>query len=283
MVHITALTVLRHAGYDYSGPTAAWAYKSLDLSNAKHIFLLGPSHRRYLSGCALSTYSRYATPLGDLKLDRDIINELQATKKFIPWDKESEGQEHSLEMHLPYIYKMVSKQFRSDTEYPTIIPILVGGTSAASERLYGQILAPYLAKPTSIFIVSSDFCHWGLRFEYTRYIPETGPPEDLEYGKPNPTNPPIYESIGNLDKLAMDAIEGGKHQDFLNNLRETGNTVCGRHPIGVIMAALEVLEQEGKISSQGNGRFKFIQYKRSEEVVEIEKSSVSYASAVAVL
>lgn len=283
MTDITALSVARHAGYDHSGPTAAWAYKSLDLSNTKNIFLLGPSHTRYLSGCALSTYSSYATPLGDLKLDRDIIKELQATKKFISWDKESEGEEHSLEMHLPYIYKMVSQQFKLDSEYPTIVPILVGGTSAASERLYGQILAPYLARSTSIFIVSSDFCHWGLRFEYTRYIPDSGPPTNLKYGMPNPTNPPIYQSIGYLDKLAMDAIERGRHQDFLNNLRETGNTVCGRHPIGVILAALEVLEQEGKISGEGTGRFKFIQYERSEEVVQIEKSSVSYASAVAVL
>lgn len=283
MADNTGLTVPRHAGYDYSGPTAAWAYKSLDLSNAKHIFLLGPSHRRYLSGCALSTYSHYATPLGDLKLDRDIIKELQATKKFITWDTESEGEEHSLEMHLPYIYKIISKQFKSDSDHPTLIPILVGGTSEASERLYGQILAPYLAKPTSVFIVSSDFCHWGLRFEYTRYIPEDDKPTNLKPGQPTPTNPPIFESIGHLDKLAMDAIERGKHQDFLDNLRETKNTVCGRHPIGVIMAALEVLEQDGKIPDRENGRFKFIQYKRNEDVKDIYGSSVSYASAVAVL
>lgn len=280
---ITRLIVSRHAGYEYSGPTAAWAYQSLDLSNAKHIFLLGPSHRRYLSGCALSTHSRYATPLGHLKLDREIIKELQATKKFIAWDKESEELEHSLEMHLPYIYKMISKQFKSESEHPTLIPILVGGTSAASERLYGQILAPYLAKPTSVFIVSSDFCHWGLRFEYTRYIREGDKPTDLKLGQPNPTDPPIFESIGHLDKLAMDAIEGGKHQDFLDILRETENTVCGRHPIGVIMAALEVLEQDSNISGKEKGRFKFIQYKRNDNVKEISGSSVSYASAVAVL
>ena len=279
----TGLIVSRHAGYEHSGSTAAWAYQYLDLSNAKHIFLLGPSHKRYLSGCALSTHSHYATPLGHLKLDREVIKELLATKKFIAWDKESEGLEHSLEMHLPYIYKMISKQFKSDSEHPTLIPILVGGTSAASERFYGQILAPYLAQPTSVFVVSSDFCHWGLRFEYTTYIPEDDKLTDLEPGQPNPTNPPILESIAHLDKLAMDAIEGGKHQDFLDNLRETRNTVCGRHPIGVIMAALEVLERDGKISGQGNGRFKFIQYKRNDDVKDIYGSSVSYASAVAVL
>jgi len=277
------LILFRHAGYEHSGPTAAWAYKSLDLSNARHIFLLGPAHVDRLSGCALSAHSYYATPFGNLKLDRDIIEELQSTKKFAMWNKETEKDEHSLEMHLPYIYKMLSKQFTSKDEFPTLIPILVAATSAASERMYGKILAPYLAKPTSVFVVSSDFCHWGLRFAYTNYLPKNGGLMTLDLKNPYPTNQPIYESIGLLDKLAMEAIEGGKHQDFLNNLRETGNTVCGRHPIGVAMAALEILEQEGKISGPDKGRFKFIQYKRNENVEDIYGSSVSYASAVAVL
>jgi MEMO1 family protein len=280
---IVELILSRHAGYEHSGSTAAWAYQGLDLSNAKHIFLLGPSHVRALSGCALSTHSQYGTVFGHLKLDRDIINELQATKKFIKWDTESERKEHSLEMHLPYIYKMCSRQFKSEAEYPTLIPILVGGTSPSAERVYGQIFAPYLAMSTSVFIVSSDFCHWGLRFRYTTYLLRGGSLQTLTLGQAKPRDPPIYESIESLDRLAMDAIEGGKHQDFIDNLEETGNTVCGRHPIGVIMAALEVLEQEGKISGGETGRFKFIQYKQNEAVEEIAGSSVSYASAVAVL
>jgi predicted class III extradiol MEMO1 family dioxygenase len=45
----------------------------------------------------------------------------------------------------------------------------------------------------------------------------------------------------------IDAVETGVHDEFLNVLEETGNTVCGRHPIGVVMAAIEVLEKEGKV------------------------------------
>lgn len=98
-----------------------------------------------------------------------------------------------------------------------------------------------------------------------------------------PTNPPIYGSIGRLDKMAMDAIETGKHDSFLGNLKETNNTVCGRHPIGVVMAAIELLQSEGKILGEGKGRFKFVRYERSSEVEDISDSSVSYASAYAVL
>lgn len=58
-------------------------------------------------------------------------------------------------------------------------------------------------------------------------------------------------------------------------LSETGNTVCGRHPIGVVMAAMEELG--------GQGKFRFVRYERSSECVKVEDSSVSYASAFAVL
>ncbi|RDW75903.1 DUF52-containing protein [Coleophoma crateriformis] len=276
-----------HAGYSYSGPAAAWAYKSLDLSKAKRVFLLGPSHALYLAGCALSKHSRWATPLGDLVLDTETIAELKESGKFDTMSTKTDETEHSMEMHIPYIYKIMSQTFSSPNEYPPLIPILVGNTSASAEKDYGALLAPYLADPTSVFVVSSDFCHWGLRFQYTYYLPASPSANatgyELKRRDKDPTDPRICESIGRLDKMAMDAIETGKHQEFLDNLEETGNTVCGRHPIGVVMAALEVLEKDGKLGAEDKGRFKFIRYERSSEVEEVSDSSVSYASAVAIL
>jgi len=275
-----------HAGYSYSGPAAAWAYKSLDLSNAKRIFLLGPSHALYLPGCALSKHAKYATPLGDLELDKETIKALASTGKFDTMSVDADETEHSLEMHLPYIFKRLSQTFPSPTDFPPLIPILVGNTSASAERSYGRLLAPYLADPTSAFIISSDFCHWGQRFQYTYYLPASAEGYSLKHGERKdrrPTEPPIHESIGRLDQQSIHAIEGGKHEEFLNNLAETGNTVCGRHPIGVVMAALETLEKEGKIGGGDKGKFKFVRYERSSDVEDISDSSVSYASAYAVL
>ncbi len=219
------------------------------------------------------------------------MKELAETGKFDTMRTDSDETEHSMEMHLPYIYKMLSQTFKSAVEFPPLIPILVGNTSPEAEKDYGKILAPYLADSTSVFVVSSDFCHWGLRFKYTHYLPaslsstaaSSGGGYSLKKREKNPTEPPIHESIGRLDKLTMDAIETGKHEEFLGNLRETGNTVCGRHPIGVVMAAIEVLEKEGKSPGDDGGKFKFVRYERSSEVEDISDSSVSYASAYAVL
>lgn len=218
--------------------------------------------------------------------------ELHAKGDFDTMSTSTDSTEHSLEMHLPYIYKMLSLSgaFRSPDDFPPLVPILVGNTSPEAERRFGALLAPYLADPTSVFVVSSDFCHWGLRFSYTYYLPSAPSSKaatgyDLSRRDAAPTDPPIYESIARLDKMAMNAVETGRHETFLDNLKETGNTVCGRHPIGVVMAALEVLEGEKKGEELGEerGRFKFLRYERSGDVEEVDDSSVSYASAVAIL
>ncbi|MCJ1472004.1 hypothetical protein MMC13_000648, partial [Lambiella insularis] len=271
-----------HAGYAYSGPTAAWAYKSLDLSRAERIFLLGPSHHFYLTNCALTQCTHYRTPLGDLSVDTKTTAELHKTGKFSTMTKSVDEDEHSLEMHLPYIYKILSRTFPS-SNFPPIVPILVGNTNSSKEREYGDILAPYVEDETNIFIISSDFCHWGLRFSYTYYLPASNSaPQDGRNLKSNekPSGPLISDSIDRLDHLAMDCIESGSYDNYINNLQSSGNTICGRHPIGIIMCALENLKRGLKLNSL-NTDFKFLHYERSSECKRVSDSSVSYASAYA--
>ena len=194
----------------------------------------------------------------------------------------TDEDEHSLEMHLPYIHHTLSQ--KSGT-VPPLIPILVGNTSPQTEKAFGQLLSTYLADPSNVFVISSDFCHWGSRFGYTYYVPSTAghvKDGDSLSSSAKVTDPPISGSIGRVDQAAMDAIESGSHDAFLANLKDTGNTVCGRHPIGVIMAAIEALKQEGKMKTE-QGIFKFVKYARSSEVRNPRDSSVSYASAFAVL
>ncbi|KAG9228184.1 MEMO1 family [Amylocarpus encephaloides] len=274
-----------HAGYDYCADNAAWAYKSLDLSNATRVFLLGPSHTMYLSGCAITGNAKYATPFGDLIVDKATVAELQATGKFDTIPHDVDEDEHSLEMHCPYIYTMLSKHFKTPEEHPTLVPVMVGNTSPSTETEYGNIFAPYLADPTSVFVVSSDFCHWGSRFQYTYYLPNSPSSREgrsLRRRDATPTDPPIHESIEKLDRMSMDAIEAGKHGGFLDNLQQTNNTVCGRHPIGVVMAAIDGLRDAGRVPSD-RGYFKFTQYSRSSDPVDASDSSVSYASAYATI
>lgn len=77
--------------------------------NSKRVFLLGPSHHHYLTKAALSRCTHYATPIGDLKVDRATTSELYKTGVFEWMSQRVDEEEHSLEMHLPYIYKMLSR------------------------------------------------------------------------------------------------------------------------------------------------------------------------------
>ena len=289
-----------HAGYSYSGPCAAWAYKALDLRSAKRVFILGPSHTYYLRGCALTTFDKYETPFGDLVVDKATTSELRHTGRFSDMPTRREVDEHSLEMHIPYLWKRLEQTFGSDSSrFPSIVPILVGNASEQEEKSFGQLLSQYLKDPETAWIVSSDFCHWGSRFSYRPEFHE-GVIWDLDKPKAHgtkhevlqvtpdwsgaaadPEDPEIHEVIKVLDHMAMDAVESGAHSAFSKVIRETHNTVCGRHPIGVMMAALESVAKEGP--GEGKGKFNFVQYQRSSLVKTHWDSSVSYASAYAVV
>lgn len=257
----------------------------------------------------------YATPVSNepLPLDIEVINKIRAASPaFETMSRRIDENEHSMELHLPYIHRKLQLTFpgRPASEYPPLVPIMVGSTNAETERAVGALLAPYLADQSNAFIISSDFCHWGQRFGYTYYVPDAPqqkPLLPLSFdGLPQPPTSvaesehaiglvsdsgrslrsnrelrtEIFDSISAVDIATMKAITTGDTKQFLKILRTTGNTVCGRHPIGVIMAALE---EYASATDNQVGKFHFLRYERSSDPDEVSESSVSYVSAVAVV
>ena len=99
-----------HAGYAYSGPTAAWAYRHVAPDGVRRVLLLGPSHSAYLAGCAVSGCDAYATPAGDITVDGAARAALLATGQFETMDLAVDEREHSLELHLPYIAHVMGRR-----------------------------------------------------------------------------------------------------------------------------------------------------------------------------
>nr|ACL54325.1 unknown [Zea mays] len=241
-----------HAGYSYSGRCAAYAFGNIDPTNISRVFLLGPSHHYYTPKCALTRASVYCTPIGDLPVDQEVIEELSATGKFEFMDLNVDEAEHSMEMHLPYLAKV----FQGHNV--KVVPILVGALSSQNEALYGQLLSKYVDDPKNFFSVSSDFCHWGSRFSYTYYEKKHGA---------------IHKSIEALDRMGMEIIETGDPVAFKEYLQEYENTICGRHPISVFLHMLKHCSTKIKIG--------FVRYEQSSQCKNMRDSSVSYASAAA--
>ncbi|XP_038079420.1 protein MEMO1-like [Patiria miniata] len=245
-----------HAGYSYCGACGAHAYKQIDPTNIKRVFILGPSHHVHLPGCAITRCKIYETPLYNLIVDTQVCEELCKDGPFDVMKTQTDEEEHSIEMQLPYIAKaMQSKQGQF-----TIVPILVGSLVGEGEQMYGRLFSKYLADPENLFVISSDFCHWGQRFNY-KYIYEP--------------SYQIHQSIESLDKMGMQYIENLDPVGFRNYLKKHGNTICGRHPIAVLLNAIQTLKTK-------NGRtmsLKFLNYSQSNQCKSMRESSVSYASA----
>ncbi|GFN82848.1 protein memo1-like [Plakobranchus ocellatus] len=246
-----------HAGYSFCGACGAYAYRQVDPNQVKRIFILGPSHHVRMANCALTGTDTYETPLYNLPIDKEVCEELHSTGAFDTMSLSTDEAEHSIEMHLPYIAKVMESrrgQF-------TIVPVLVGSLSTHNEAKYGQILSQYLKDPDNLFVISSDFCHWGKRFGYTHY--------DKSRGK-------IWQSIENLDKMGMNIIEKMDPPAFSEYLKAFQNTICGRHPISVLLNAIDYLR------SASNGihmELRFLKYAQSSQCETSNDSSVSYASA----
>ena len=86
-----------------------------------------------------------------------MYQELQSTGLFQQMSQSVDEEEHSIEMQLPYVAKVMESRHGQFT----IVPILVGALKDEGEVEYGQVLSKYLADPTNLFVISSDFCHWG--------------------------------------------------------------------------------------------------------------------------
>lgn len=263
-----------HAGYTYCGTVLAKAYKAFDPTNIKRVFILGPSHHVYFTGSVMTSgCAAYETPLGNVPVDVDTIKELQKEdpsmfKKMTP---KMEEDEHCFEMHMPFLYKVTE---HSKNGVPKIIPIMICGSNEKFERKLAQDLKPYFEDKENAFIVTSDFCHWGVRFDYTAYSPD-GTVESLG---PDPYVPeggiPIYKSIEAIDRKAMEVASTGSFKDFRNYLDKTENTICGAKPLSVVLALMEGIDGK-KSKFQWNG------YGQSSHVTSPMESSVSYASSYA--
>lgn len=258
--------ILSHAGYSYSGPCAAHAYKHLDTEGIKTVFVLGPSHHYYLDSCALSQAQAYQTPLGCLQICQDTYNELKGTGEFELMRMSDDEAEHSIEMHMPYIAQ------RFNVKNVKIVPILVGALDFASEEHYGKLLAPYLSNDKNVFILSSDFCHWGRRFQFTPFCNTCT------------SSNPLYKCIQTLDSEGMKLITEKDPVAFYRYLQQSGNTICGRHPITVALFMMKYLTSASDKSNRPNKKQEheilFTKYEQSSAAKSINDSSVSYASAI---
>lgn len=140
--------VVPHAGYVYSGPTAALAYAMLDGKAIHRVVLLGPVHRVPVSGLALPEAVRFRTPLGEVALDVDGMRAIEHLPQ-VSRNALAHEPEHSLEVQLPFLQRTL--------ENFTLLPLVVGD---ASPMEVAEVLDRVWGGPETLILISSDLSHY---------------------------------------------------------------------------------------------------------------------------
>lgn len=205
--------IVPHAGYEYSGPTAGFAYRALVGRHFRRVIVLGPSHHVPLEALALPRATHFATPLGEIPLDVDAMDELRADPLFAG-DPSAHAREHSVEMQLPLLQKALAPGWK-------LVPIVVGELTRAAQARAGALLRE-LVDADTLVVVSSDFTHYGANYDFHPF-------------------PLDAETPGRLHALDFGALEQiqASDADALARYRDTsGITACGYEPIMVLLGML---------------------------------------------
>jgi len=143
--------IVPHAGYIYSGKIAACAYQLLqeNQNQFKRVLLLGPSHRVRLQGAAFPETDAFETPLGEITLDKELIEKMLAEFSWISVSDEAHSEEHCLEVQLPFLQETLG-EFK-------LLPLVVGETK--TEQIT-EIIQQFGEDPETLIVISTDLSHF---------------------------------------------------------------------------------------------------------------------------
>jgi MEMO1 family protein len=195
-----------HAGYAYSGQTAAYAYHQLEGRPVSRVILMGPSHRAWWGDFAVSTEEAYETPLGRVAVDQPLV---AALADRLPLRRVQGDAEHSLEIQLPFLQRQLG-DFR-------LVPIMTGADDPAAAIQMAAALADILrTQPETqgriLLVASSDLHHI----------------ED-------------YDEVVRRDRQVVDAIADLDLERLTSLLMSPRSSVCGRIPILTVLHAAKAL------------------------------------------
>jgi AmmeMemoRadiSam system protein B/AmmeMemoRadiSam system protein A len=230
--------VAPHAGYRFSGRTAASVYRLVARAKPKRLFVIGPSHYARIRSVAVVDGERFDTPLGALTMDQAARAALLKHTLFVRAPR-VDRREHSVELQMPFIAHVAPRA--------KVVPLIVGALTLHEVRRVADAIRALL-RPGDLVVASSDFTHRGPRYRYQPFA-----------GRDVPRH------LRELDHRAFRRLEAGDLAAFWRFKHRTGDTICGFYPASILRAILGP-----KV------RGTLLRYDTSSRVSPQDASSVSY-------
>ncbi len=235
--------IVPHAGYRFSGPTAAAAFAKLRGHSYERVIVLAFSHRhagRYNGVDVPKDVSAYNTPLGKIDIDKKACAQLEGKSPFVS-NPGMGDDEHSLELQLPFLQRVLKDKFK-------LVPLYLGAMDDREMVAAAQLLVPLIDDKTLI-VVSTDFTHYGPNYGYTPFTDN------------------IPSGVKRLADGASEPICRCDYDGFVEHLEKTRDTICGRGPVKLLLRIL---------SMRGGARGERIVYETSGRILNDWSNSVTY-------
>ena len=141
-----------HAGYIYSGPVAAFAYKTIQDNEFDVVIVIGPSHRHGFYGASVDTMAGRQTPLGTIEYDLELAQKLIESGKNIIYEPAAHAAEHSVEIQMPFL-QTVLKKFKA-------VEVIMGSQDLNTCKLLSQAITKASEGKKILVVASSDLSHY---------------------------------------------------------------------------------------------------------------------------
>lgn len=200
-----------HAGYDYSGPVAAEAYRTIQGKEYNRVIIMSSAHTESVSGAVIDENADWLLPFGRVEVDYDFAKALVDSGEHIDFDVAAHREDHTLEVQVPFLQTVLKPGFK-------IVPILFGNSQAEPAR---KEIVDYLKNNLSdndLIVISTDLSHY-----------------------------PDYEIANEIDPETLSMIRGLDLGDFDKYLRgqeiklkEIDTLVCSEEAVKTAMSIADL-------------------------------------------
>jgi len=197
-----------HAGYEFSGGVAGFSFRQVQGKDYDTVIVMGPSHYYAFSGASVYTGDSFATPLGEVDVDKEMARSFIDAKNHVTYDPKAHEKEHSVEVEVPFLQRALKAGFK-------VVPIVVGDPDPEAMKSLSASVARALGAKgkKTLLVVSTDWSHYH-----------------------------TYDEAVAMDTLGIETLKKLSSFELVSRDMQGRVELCGIYPVA---AAIDAADQSG--------------------------------------